>query len=98
MQGGPKIAASFIQQKDTKEKEDTKTGFFNNSSQLLCITFHFFCGNLNYDRLEHFKDIFKVIFHFSSHLDTLKVDIKASKLTLGTNDGESKSMYFNLLY
>ena len=60
--------------------------------------FIFFCGNLNYDRLEHFKDIFKVIFHFSSHLDTLKVDIKASKLTLGTNDGESKSMYFNLLY
>ena len=44
------------------------------------------------------KIFFKVIFQFSSHLDTLKVDIKASKLTLGTNDGESKSMYFNLLY
>ena len=44
-------------------------------------------------------DVFKIIiFSYFSPLDTLKVDIKASKLTLGTNDGESKSMYFNLLY
>ena len=27
LQGGPRIAASFIQQKDTKQR-DTKTGFF----------------------------------------------------------------------
>ena len=43
---------------------------------------------INYDR-----SFFKVIFYFSTPLDTLKVDIKASKLTLGTNDEESKSMY-----
>ena len=35
---------------------------------------------------------YNIPFYFSP-LDTLKVDIKASKLTLGTNDEESKSMY-----